>query len=68
MEFETVFFMDVDQYEHHNQDILDKIIYVGVSRATYYLAITLEDHYPERLEPIRHLLKENANWNPDGEI
>jgi len=53
MEFESVFFIDVDEYEDASMAILDKLIYVGVSRATYYLAITLKDHFPKILYPIK---------------
>jgi len=63
MEFESVFFMDVDEYSDEETNMLDKLIYVGVSRATYYMAITLNKHFPEKLQPIRHLLKENGNWS-----
>ncbi|RYE57165.1 MAG: hypothetical protein EOP48_06410, partial [Sphingobacteriales bacterium] len=65
MEFEAVFFMDVDQYNEAEMAMLDKLIYVGVSRATYYLAITLNATYPERLLPIQDLLKE-SDWNRDA--
>jgi predicted nucleotidyltransferase len=65
MEFESVFFVDVDQYI--DEDILDKLIYVGVSRATYYLAITLIEKFPEELIPIRHLLLEDGKWTAEIE-
>jgi predicted nucleotidyltransferase len=61
MEFESVFFIDVDNYP--DKEILDKLIYVGVSRATYYLAITLNARFPEQLQPIKHLLVENETWS-----
>lgn len=61
MEFESVFFIDIDDYEDNNIKILDKLIYVGISRATYYLAITLKNGFPKILEPIKHLF-ENGSW------
>jgi superfamily I DNA/RNA helicase len=67
MEFETVFFMDVDEYGRDEMEMLDKLIYVGVSRATYYLAITLNDSFPERLAPVKHLLVENGTWSTELE-
>lgn len=63
LEFEAVIFFDVDNYEDYNKKILDKLIYVGISRATYYLALTLEKEYPERLLPIKNLLLEKGTWN-----
>jgi hypothetical protein len=63
LEFEAVIFFDIDNYEDYNKEILDKLIYVGISRATYYLALTLEKEYPERLLPIKNLLLENGTWD-----
>jgi hypothetical protein len=53
MEFEAVFFLDVDDYSTTEKAILQRLIYVGVSRATYYLAITLRTGWPAELEPIK---------------
>lgn len=64
MEFESVFFLDVDDYDESNQDILDKLIYVGISRATYYLAITLKNAFPARLQPIEQYFIEGS-WSKD---
>jgi len=62
MEFETVFFIDVDGYEDTSMKILDKLIYVGVSRATYYLAITLQHNFPNILKPIKEQFVE-GDWS-----
>lgn len=64
MEFESVFFIDVDDYDEQEIKILDKLIYVGLSRATYYLAITLKKDFPALLQPIQHLFY-NGNWSKD---
>lgn len=66
MEFESVFFIDIDDYENGSIKILDKLIYVGVSRATYYLAITLKKDFPKILKPIKHLFK-NGSWGKSEE-
>jgi DNA helicase IV len=65
MEFETVFFMDVDEYSKENNNILDKLIYVGISRATYYLAVMCRNEIPESLAPIKDLMV-NGNWDFDN--
>jgi len=65
MEFEAVFFMDIDEYPSREMDIMDKLIYVGISRATYYLAVTLSHQFPDRLLPVKDLLVENSNWSGD---
>lgn len=68
MEFESVFFIDVDDYESGDQEILDKLIYVGVSRATYYLAVTLKDKFPAVLEPIKdHFIAGDWSKNLDSD-
>lgn len=64
MEFESVFFIDVDDYDEQEIKILDKLIYVGLSRATYYLAITLKKDFPTLLQPIKHLFYD-GNWSKD---
>jgi superfamily I DNA/RNA helicase len=63
MEFESVFFIDVDEYIEDEAGLLDKLIYVGVSRATYYMAITLQRTFPQKLLPIKKYLKEKGNWS-----
>lgn len=64
MEFESVFFWDVDDYDSMNSQIVDKLIYVGVSRATYYLGITLNQAFPQALKPVEHEF-ETGNWSKD---
>jgi hypothetical protein len=66
MEFETVFFIDVDTYYDDEIAILDKLIYVGVSRATYYLGITLEKVFPSSLISVKELFF-TGNWNKNIE-
>jgi hypothetical protein len=66
MEFESVFFIDVDDYDENEIKILDKLIYVGLSRATYYLAITLNTDFPHLLQPIKDSFYD-GNWSKDLE-
>lgn len=40
LQFEAVFFVDVDALESHDPDLLDKYIYVGATRAATYLGLT----------------------------
>lgn len=49
LEFEAVFFYDLDDLLHENlgQDLLLKYLYVGLSRATFHLGITLKRELPE---------------------
>jgi hypothetical protein len=63
LEFEAVFFADTDKLNKNHQELVDKYLYVGLSRATYFLAITAIDNLPDRLEILRTDLIENGNWN-----
>lgn len=49
LEFETVFFWDIDNLSALTDDLLDKFIYVGLSRATFYLGITAINDFPDKL-------------------
>ena len=39
MEFDVVFFHNIDKF--NNDDILKRYIYVGVSRAAFFLGVTM---------------------------
>lgn len=62
LEFEAVFFVDTDKIQSENEDMVDKYLYVGLSRATYFLAVTAQDALPERLEVIRPDLHIDSDW------
>ena len=40
LEFEGVFFVDIDRLALRNQDLFDKYLYVGATRAATYLGMT----------------------------
>jgi len=50
LEFEAVFFVDIDKIENANTELLQKYIYVGLSRAAYYLYISYRDKLPDGLD------------------
>lgn len=50
LEFEAVFFIDIDQIEDSNPELLQKYVYVGLSRAAYYLYLTYQTKLPEGLD------------------
>lgn len=52
LEFEAVFFHNLDKIQNQNlsQDLLLKYLYVGLSRATFYLGLTLNNELTEELE------------------
>lgn len=55
LEFEAVFFVGVDNLAIRLPDLFDRYLYVGVTRAATYLAVTCEDVLPAELEPARSL-------------
>lgn len=63
LEFEAVFFIDIDDMNIDEPDLLDRYIYVGVSRASFYLGITANKGFPERLSYLSELFAEGESWN-----
>ena len=53
LEFEAVFFHNIDSLEEN--DLLSRYIYVGLSRATFYLAITGTKSVHKTISKIEHL-------------
>lgn len=51
LEFEAVFFHNVDDlfHEHLENDLLLKYMYVGLSRATFYFGMTSKEQLPENV-------------------
>ena len=50
LEFEAVFFVDIDNLGISNYELLQKYIYVGISRAAFYLYVTYVSELPIGLE------------------
>jgi hypothetical protein len=61
LEFEAVFFIEVDVLAQQMPDLFERYIYVGVTRAATFLGITCLGQLPPRLESIRPLLSP-ATW------
>ncbi len=63
MEFEVVFFNDLDKLiESRQSSLIDKYIYVGLSRAAFYMGITLSNKRSNCIKNILPLFVENQNW------
>lgn len=61
LEFEAVFFISVDVLAARLPDLFDKYLYVGATRAAYFLGLTTsEAHLPGKLEAIEPLLA--SDW------
>ncbi|HIP11268.1 MAG TPA: DNA helicase UvrD [Arcobacter sp.] len=55
LEFEAVFFVNVDKLAEEKPLLFDKYLYVGVTRATTYLGITCEKALPSQIEHTRDM-------------
>lgn len=60
LEFEAVFFIDVDILAEQLPTLFDKYLYVGITRAATYLGITCNSTLPEEIEHIRDLF--DSTW------
>lgn len=65
LEFGAVFFLDLDNLSGKKEELINKYIYVGLSRANFFLGVTLSDKFPGGLEYLEPLFKE-GNWNDLG--
>ena len=65
LEFEAVFFNDIDNLENQNldKDLFLKYLYVGLSRATFYLGLTLSKKLSDDLSFIAdHFDQTGKTW------
>ncbi len=49
LEFESVFFVNLDQLSPEMATLIDKYLYVGLTRAASFLAITYAENFPEKI-------------------
>ncbi len=58
LEFEAVFFLDVDKLISDEPDLYDKFLYVGTTRAATFLGLTCSgDVLPEQIRPLSELFQ-----------
>ena len=50
--FEAVFFWEIDKIAETYPELVDKFLYVGVTRAARYLAATCSGDFPDQLRCI----------------
>lgn len=66
LEFEAVFFHNLDYLQNNNIDseMLLKYLYVGLSRATFYLGVTLNKQFSENLNFLKKYFDDTKdNWS-----
>lgn len=58
LEFEAVFFMDIDTLQEREPDLFDRYVYVGATRAATFLGLTCSgDGLPSAMEPVINLFE-----------
>jgi len=62
LEFEAVFFLDIDDIYLWKPNLIEKYLYVGLTRAGSFLGVTYKNKFPETLEFIREYFVE-ADWS-----
>ena len=60
MEFEAVFFYDIDDIE--STSLINKYLYVGLSRASMYLAVTSNGRSKKISKMLQKYFETDANW------
>ena len=60
LEFEAVFFMDLDMLEFREPGLFDRYVYVGATRAATFLGLTCSgDRLPSAMKPAMRLLEKH---------
>ena len=60
LEFEAVFFMNLDETIEKYPNLYSKYLYVGATRAATFLGITFRDEIPKKLEYLADYF--DATW------
>ena len=53
LEFEAVFFVSIDEIARQEPHLVDKYLYVGLTRARSFLGITYSQDFPQSLACVR---------------
>ena len=61
LEFEAVFFKDVDRLAEVYPDLFDKFLYVGTTRAATYLGLTCSGRLPAAITELRSMF--SSEWS-----
>jgi hypothetical protein len=60
LEFEAVFFTDIDTLKEREPDLFDRYVYVGATRAATFLGLTCSgENLPSVMEPVVNLFEEH---------
>ena len=62
LEFEGVFFLGIDAIYDKTPDLLDKYLYVGLTRATTFLGVTYSSQFPKKISCVENSFH-FGNWS-----
>ncbi len=62
LEFEAVFYADIDQMAENTGNLIERYLYVGLSRARSFLGMTYTTQFPPRLECVRKHFPEQETF------
>lgn len=62
LEFEVVFYVGIDRMAAIHGDLIDKFIYVGLSRARRFLALSHEMEFPKQLSCIEPMFRSGNSF------
>jgi len=62
LEFEAVFFWDIDDFSIEEEDLLDRLLYVGISRASFFLGVTVKNDLPRKIKYLEKHFAHNGSW------
>ena len=60
LEFEAVFFLGADRMATVSPDLVDKFLYVGLTRARNFLAVITHGEFPKELSHVKHFFKQGT--------
>lgn len=60
LEFEAVFFLGADHMAAISPDLVDRFLYVGLTRARSFLALITDGEFPQALNHVRNLFKQGT--------
>lgn len=61
LEFEAVFFVGIDQLANTAPELVDRYLYVALTRARSFVAVTCETAFPEQLKHVQAMFKD-GDW------
>ena len=63
LEFEAVFYIGLDRMAEIHKDLIEKYVYVGLSRARSFLGVTYDRQFPAKLQCIEHHFIKDGTWD-----